>query len=27
LHSMTGIDLDEIGVHIDDIVWEATTGP
>lgn len=27
LHSMTGIDLDEIGIHIDDIVWEAATGP
>ena len=22
LHSMTGIDLDEIAVHVDDIVWE-----
>ena len=27
LHSMTGIDLDEIDVHVDDIVWEAATGP
>jgi uncharacterized alkaline shock family protein YloU len=23
LHSTTGIDLDEIGVHVDDIVWES----
>ncbi len=26
LHSMTGIDLDAIEVHIDDIVWEAAAG-
>ena len=26
LHSMTGIDLDEIEVHVDDIVWEPATG-
>ena len=26
LHSMTGIDLDAVEVHIDDIVWEPTTG-
>ena len=26
LHSMTGIDLDEIGVHVDDIVWEPAAG-
>jgi len=26
LHSMIGIDLDEIGVHVDDIVWEPAPG-
>jgi len=26
LHSMTGIDLDEIEVHVDDIVWEPPAG-
>jgi uncharacterized alkaline shock family protein YloU len=26
LHSMTGIDLDEVEVHVDDIVWEPAAG-
>jgi uncharacterized alkaline shock family protein YloU len=26
LHSMTGIDVDAVEIHIDDIVWEPATG-